>query len=170
MSDLIIRIVADGLVIPVVLLATYVLLFQLKTKHWLTSYIRIIIAGLSAYILAKIIGHFFQPELERPFQKLGIEAGAAYIDNPGFPSDHVLFCMAIFWAVWTQSKARWAAVAILILTLMVGLGRILALVHTPLDVIGGIVIASIGALWYLTERYTKNIETVYRHKHKKHVE
>ena len=170
MIDFIIRIIADGLVIPIVLLATYVLLFQLKTKHWFSSYLRILVAGLIAYILAKIIGHYFQPEIERPFQKLGIEAGAAYIDNPGFPSDHVLFCMAIFWAVWTQSRAKWAAVVILILTLLVGLGRMLALVHTPLDVLGGIVIASIGALWYLTEGYTKNIETVSRQKHKKHVE
>jgi membrane-associated phospholipid phosphatase len=170
MIDVLIKIMADGLVVPIVLLGTYVLLFQLKTKHWFTSYVRILIAGLTAYILAKIIGHFFQPEFERPFEKLGVDAGAAYLDNPGFPSDHVLFCMAIFWAVWTQSKARWAAITILILTLMVGLGRILALVHTPLDVIGGIVIASIGALWYLTERNTKNIETVSRQKHKKHVE
>jgi membrane-associated phospholipid phosphatase len=36
-----------------------------------------------------------------------------------------------------------------VLTLMVCLGRVLALVHTPLDVIGGIVVASVGALWYL---------------------
>lgn len=161
---------ADGLVIPIVLLATYVLLFQLKTKYWFSSYLRILIAGLSAYILAKIIGHFFQPELERPFQKLGTEAGAAYLDNPGFPSDHVLFCMAIFWAVWTQSRARWAGITILVLTLLVGLGRMLALVHTPVDVLGGIVIASVGALWYLTERYTNDTETVSRQKHKKHVE
>lgn len=170
MYDAIIRIMADGLVVPIVLLATYVLLFKLKTKHWFSSYLRILIAGLSAYILAKIIGHFFQPEIDRPFQKLGVDPGAAYLDNPGFPSDHVLFCVAIFWAVWTQSKAKWAAITILVLTIMVGLGRIFALVHTPLDVLGGIIIASIGALWYLTERYTKNTETVSRQKHKKELE
>ena len=29
-------------------------------------------------------------------------------------------------------------------------GRVLALVHTPLDVIGGLIAASVGAGWYLT--------------------
>jgi membrane-associated phospholipid phosphatase len=170
MIDVIIRFMADGLVVPIVLLATYVLLFRLKTTHWFASYLRILVAGLSAYALAKLIGYFFQPEIERPFQKLGLNAGATYLDNPGFPSDHVLFCIAIFWAVWTQSKARWAAIVILFLAVLVGLGRVLALVHTPLDVLGGVVIASIGALWYLTERFANDTETASRKKHKKEVE
>lgn len=171
MNEMVIRIIADGLVIPVVILGTAVLLFRLKQpKRWFWTYVRIVIAGLIAYGLAKLIAHFYQPEIERPFQKLGVDPGAAYLDNPGFPSDHVLFCMAIFWAVWTQSKERWAAIVILICTLLIGLGRVLALVHTPLDVIGGIIIASIGALWYLTDGYYSSPRTTTRKNSKKKVE
>jgi membrane-associated phospholipid phosphatase len=35
------------------------------------------------------------------------------------------------------------------LTVIVCVGRVLALVHTPLDVIGGVLVAFVGALWYL---------------------
>jgi len=35
------------------------------------------------------------------------------------------------------------------LIIVVAVGRVLALVHTPADVIGGIVIALIGSIWYL---------------------
>lgn len=169
MSELIVRIMADGLVIPVVLLAIYALLFRLKTKHWLTSYLRLLAAGLTAYLLAKIIGHFFQPEMERPFQQLGQNAGAAYMNNPGFPSDHVLFCVAIFWAVLCESRAKWVAVTIGILTVLVALGRVLALVHTPLDVFGGVAIASIGALWYTQTGPNNIFETASRILRKKRV-
>jgi membrane-associated phospholipid phosphatase len=39
-----------------------------------------------------------------------------------------------------------------IFVLIICIGRILALVHTPLDVIGGVAAASIGALWYLEDK------------------
>jgi len=39
----------------------------------------------------------------------------------------------------------------LALALLVCLGRVLALVHTPLDVAGGLVVALIGGLWYWTD-------------------
>ena len=34
---------------------------------------------------------------------------------------------------------------------LIALGRVLALVHSPLDVVGGFIFASFGALWYLTK-------------------
>ena len=37
----------------------------------------------------------------------------------------------------------------LTMALLVGVGRILALVHTPLDVVGGMAVACLGALWYV---------------------
>jgi membrane-associated phospholipid phosphatase len=38
------------------------------------------------------------------------------------------------------------------LVVTVGVGRVLALVHTPIDVIGGVLIALVGALWYLNAK------------------
>lgn len=171
MIDLLVRLLADGLVVLVVVIAIYGLLFRLKTPDKrIEVYARIVIAGLTSYLLAKVIGSVFQPELERPFQQLGQAAGALYLDNPGFPSDHVLFCTAIFWAVWFEGRSRLLAGTILGLSVLVALGRVLALVHTPLDVIGGFVIGSIGALWYLQVPHTVSVRTVTRKKRKKPIQ
>lgn len=171
MIELLIRIMADGLVVAVVLIAVFALLFRLRhDDKRIETYARIVIAGLTSYLFAKLIGSVFQPELERPFQQLGETAGALYLDNPGFPSDHVLFCIAIFWGVWFESRTRWIAYTILSLTLLIALGRVLALVHTPLDVIGGLVIGSIGALWYLQVPRSAHAMTASRKKRKKQVQ
>ena len=99
--------------------------------------------------MAKLIGSIYQPVGERPFEILGTVAGASYLNNPGFPSDHILFCAAITCAVWFETKQKILTIILVGLTISVGIGRVLALVHTPIDIIGGIIIALIGALWYL---------------------
>ncbi len=149
MNELIIRVIADGAVVPVVVLGAYALLFKVPSGQHYRAYCRILLAGLTAYTAAKLIGSVFQPELQRPFELMGAEAGASFLNNPGFPSDHVLFCTAITLAVWFETRNKWIAGTLAILTLLVALGRVLALVHSPLDVLGGVAIAYIGALWYL---------------------
>lgn len=146
--DMMIKIIADWLVIPVVLIGGYALLFCLPKGQRYKTYLRVLMAGLTAYVAAKIIGLLYQPVEMRPFELLGIDPGASFLNNPGFPSDHALFVMAITLAVWFGAKQRILAIACLILTILVGVGRILALVHTPLDVIGGFVIAWVGVFWY----------------------
>jgi membrane-associated phospholipid phosphatase len=42
------------------------------------------------------------------------------------------------------------------LVVLVCVGRVAALVHTPFDVIAGVVIALIGALWYSNQPRTNN--------------
>ncbi|MAU33537.1 hypothetical protein CL689_07400 [Candidatus Saccharibacteria bacterium] len=148
-SELVIRIIADAAVVPVVLLAAYALLFKVPKGARFQAYSRVLMAGLTAYLLAKFIGFVYQPTDMRPFELLGVEPGASYLDNPGFPSDHVLFVTAITLAVWFETKQRIITGILVVLSGCVALGRILALVHSPLDVIGGVVIAAIGALWYI---------------------
>jgi membrane-associated phospholipid phosphatase len=152
MPDTLIRIFADGAMIPVVLVGAWALLFKLpeggKYGRY-RAYCRILMAGLTAYLIAKLLGSIFQPETLRPFQQLGVDAGALYLNNPGFPSDHMLFATAITLAVWFETRNKQLFITLVVLTTLIGLGRVLALVHTPLDVIGGVIIACIGALWYL---------------------
>ncbi len=149
MNALLVKILADGFIIPVVLLGGWALLFLIPKGHRLESYSRILMAGLTAYLAATLIASIYQPELARPFQVLGAKAGAYYLNNPGFPSDHVLFCMAITLAVWFETRRKKIAVILLVLTALVAVGRVVALVHTPLDVFGGFVIAFAGVPWYL---------------------
>lgn len=151
-SEFIIKVIADGAVIPVVLLGAWALLFYVPKGKRYESYCRVLMAGLTAFLFAKLIGFAYQPGSLRPFQEMGLSAGASFLDNPGFPSDHVLFTAAITLAVWFETKAKAITVVLVILTALVGAGRVLALVHTPLDVVGGVVIASIGALWYFQKQ------------------
>ena len=131
-----VKIIADWLLIPLVLLALYELFFKVESKRRYEIYSRVLMAGLTSYVVAKILGLIYQPEQLRPFELLGVNPGAAYLNNPGFPSDHALFAMFLVLAVWYALRRR-------------SIGRILALVHTPLDVVGGVAVACLGALWYV---------------------
>lgn len=148
-QEFIIRILADRIVIPAVLIGVYTLAFKVPKGHRLESYKRILMAGLTAYLLAKLIGAIYQPSVDRPFELIGTVAGASFLNNPGFPSDHTLFLTAIICAVWFETRQKVITAVLIGLTIAVCIGRVLALVHTPADVIGGVVIALMGAVWYL---------------------
>lgn len=150
-QDLFVRIIADYAVIPIVLIGSYALIFKVPKGQKLRAYSRILMAGLMAYFLAKLIGSIYQPSGERPFELLNTVAGASFLNNPGFPSEHALLITAITCAVWFETKQKIITFILIGLTVVVCVGRVLALVHTPLDIVGGVVIAMIGALWYLTE-------------------
>jgi len=156
-QDLLIRLAADYVMIPIVLIGAYALIFKIPKGKRLKAYSRILLAGLTAYLLAKLIGTIFQPETLRPFQSLGKSAGALFLNNPGFPSDHMLLAMVIAAAVWFETKQKIFTWVLIALVIIVGVGRILALVHTPLDVIGGAAIALIGSLWYLNGQYNHKL-------------
>lgn len=146
--EVIIRLIADVAVIPVVLIAAWALVFKIPKGQRYKAYCRILMAGLTAYLLAKFVASVYQPSTLRPFQELGLDPGAFYLNNPGFPSDHALFVTAIACAVWFETRLKKTSIVLFTLVALICLGRVLAHVHTPLDVIGGVGIALIGALWY----------------------
>ena len=146
---MLIELIADGLVIPVALTCVYGLLRYVPNAEKYQTYTRVLMAGLTAYVVAKIAGFFYQPHEQRPFEILGADAGASFLNNPGFPSDHALFVVAITLAIWFATRRKWLAITCAVLSILVCTGRVLALVHTPLDVIGGAIIACFGAVWYI---------------------
>lgn len=146
--DVLIHLIADAAVIPVILIGAWALLFKIPKGQRFESYSRILMAGLTAYMLAKFIGTIYQPETLRPFELMGVEPGALYLNNPGFPSDHALFVTAITLAVWFETRMKKVSMVLAGLVILICIGRVVALVHTPLDVIGGVLIALVGALWY----------------------
>lgn len=148
MMETVITFLADGLMIPIVLIAGYALVFKIPRRQRLQVYARILVAGLTAYLTAKLLATLY-PVSERPFELLGQDPGASYLNNPGFPSDHALFATFLLLAVWFETRQKVLSLILTILVLAVCAGRVLALVHTPLDVIGGIAIAGFGSLWYL---------------------
>lgn len=153
--EMIIRFMADGLMVAIFLIAITTFIVMIKPKDWWYWGWRIVLAGLTAYLAAKLIGHFYQPETLRPFEKLGVEPGAAFLPNPGFPSDHALFASFLTIAVWFSTRRRSLAIVLATLAVIMSIARVLALVHTPLDVIGGLLIPLLGTIWYRHTR--KNI-------------
>jgi membrane-associated phospholipid phosphatase len=147
--ELVIKLLADGLMVPIVLLAGYVLVFRVDNRRRYDIYTRVLMAGITSYLIAKLVGALWQPETLRPFEKLGIEAGAAYLNNPGFPSDHLLFATFLTLAVWYATRHRMITSVMLVMTILVAVGRVAAHVHTVLDVSGGVIFALIGGLWYI---------------------
>lgn len=164
MAELI-RLLADGLMFPIVLIALVTLWRSLPVNQWLRAISNVVMAGLITFMFAKFLGAIWQPGARRPFEEMGLEPGAAFLPNPGFPSDHALFAMFLTITVFFVAKKPKIAVLLFGLTMLVAAGRVLALVHTPLDVIAGIVVACIGGLWYVGQDtvYAKNI---FRHKRK----
>ena len=152
LGETVITLIADGLVIPIVLIGVYALIYKIPKGKRFDAYARILMAGLTAFLVAKLLASVYQPATERPFELMGVTPGAAYLNNPGFPSDHVLFTAAITLAVWFETRQRKLAIVLVGLTVLVAIGRVLALVHTPLDVVGGAAVALVGALWYLTAK------------------
>lgn len=157
MENIFIKIIADYLVIVVVILATYALIRYIPNKNKFKAYSRILIAGLTAYLLAKLVASVYQPSDSRPYELLGVDPGASYLDNPGFPSDHMLFVSALVLAVWFETRKKTLTIVLVSMAALVGLGRILALVHAPIDVLFGAIIAMVGALWYTNNPKTRSV-------------
>lgn len=151
MMQTFIRLIADGTLIPIVLIGVYALIAKVPKNSRYEIYCRVLMAGLTSLLVAKLMAQLYHPTGERPFEILGVAPGAAYLNNPGFPSDHALFSAAILYAVWFETKNKLLSWILLVLLILVGVGRVLALVHTPIDILGGIVAASVGAIWYLTK-------------------
>lgn len=143
-----IQLIADGLIVPIVIVGGLAIWFW-TPKPRLEAYKYALMAGLTSLLVAKLMSLVYHPAIERPFQLLGQEAGALYIDNPGFPSDHALFVTVIVLAVYALTGRKKFAYILAALALLVGVGRVLALVHTPFDVVGAVFAGLVGGFWYL---------------------
>lgn len=142
-ADFLLKLIADWLVVPIVAIALLAGL-RVPKGEWYIAITRALMAGLLALFFAGVLRLFVQ-DGARPFELMGVDPGAAYLDNPGFPSDHALLVFTITFIVWATLKNRTITAVLLGLSILVGIGRIAALVHTPADVLGGIACAFVAA-------------------------
>ena len=82
---------------------------------------------------------------ERPFVSLHTGRLVNPFSEKSFPSDHAAVAFAIAASVFLYDKKL--GIVLLFLALLVGLGRIYAGVHYPLDIVGGIIVGVISALF-----------------------
>lgn len=143
-----IALLADGLIVVIALVGGIAMLLW-TPKPKLESYKVAAVAGLTSLLVGKLMSLLYQPAGGRPFEQSGGSAGAAYIDNPGFPSDHALFATVIVLAVFALTRKKWLSLTLGLAVIVMCIGRVLAMVHTPLDIAGGICAGLVGGLWYL---------------------
>ena len=146
-----VKVGADGSLVIILLIGVVAALLWTKKVGW-TRFLQtipvVIMAGMTSLLAAKLFSLVYQPDSARPFIEKGLEAGATFIDNPGFPSDHVLLAMVVVGAVYFVTSYRRLAAVMLLLVIIMAVSRVLALVHTPQDVIGGFILALSGFAWY----------------------
>lgn len=93
-------------------------------------------AAIAAVIIAAILDKltsklYYDP---RPFVTHHLHPLVSHVADNGFPSEHTLFSMTIAVSlVFFRPKVGWAAIAIAIL---VGISRVTAHVHSPIDIAG----------------------------------
>ena len=147
MQALLVKLVADGALLLILAISAPFILMALRKRFWANVPV-LVMAGLTSLLVGKLMSLIYQPAIARPFLELGVEPGAAYIDNPGFPSDHALLATVAVVAVYALTRNRKITVLLGLLVLVMCMGRVIALVHTPLDVIGGVLAGLAGVLWY----------------------
>jgi undecaprenyl-diphosphatase len=109
-------------------------------KKWREIFTALISAGLG-WFMAEVIKNAVQSP--RPFEAIdGInnlfpEVGYA------FPSQHATFFTALAFAIYLQHKK--AGYFFLFLALAIGVARVVAGVHYPIDILGGIVLGILVA-------------------------
>lgn len=144
---MLLKAVADGTLLLILTVSAPIIILAIRKKLWQYAPV-LVMAGLTSLVVGKVLSLLYQPAVARPFLELGVEPGAAYIDNPGFPSDHALLATVAVAAVYALTKNRRLTAMLAVLVLVMCAGRVMAFVHTPLDVIGGMLAGLSGAVWY----------------------
>jgi undecaprenyl-diphosphatase len=149
--DSIIIFCAKYLFIAVVLIYAWAI-YQASPRHRKALAISLIAAGIAAVILDKAAGKLYYDP--RPFVSHNVKPLIAHSADNGFPSEHSLFSMTLAAALYFYRRKLGMAAALL--AIIVGIARVAAHVHSPIDIIGGVVLgAAAGYIGFRTaERYS----------------
>lgn len=116
-----------------------------RSEQALALFLTIILAG----VMDKIAGKLFYST--RPFVAQNIEPLVKHLADNGFPSEHTLFCFAIATLIFLYKRNL--GIAALIISSIVGISRVAAHVHSPIDILGGMAIGVVaGASGYFAAK------------------
>jgi undecaprenyl-diphosphatase len=104
-----------------------------------------------AYLLAFIAGQLFYDT--RPFVVEHVEPLIPHGADNGFPSDHTLFAMVAAATIFVYRRKL--GVFLGIVAVLVGVSRVFARLHYPVDIIGSmaLAIAATGIAWIIVRRF-----------------
>jgi len=148
--DSLIKFTAEYLIVAVVAGVAIAWFMVPKVNRWrLTS--SIVLAGVIALVLARIASRLYYDP--RPFVTEHVQPLFHHAPDNGFPSDHSLLAMALTATVYFFNKRL--SVVMLVLTIVIGVARVLAKVHSPLDIGAAWLLGIIGATasYYIVHNY-----------------
>lgn len=124
----------------IIVLAVLLIWLKLSAKTRWQLATAVILAGIIALALSKITGAlYYHP---RPFMTQNIEPLISHGSDNGFPSEHTLLAMTLSTVVYYYRLRL--ATGLFGLTLLVGISRVLAHVHSPVDILGGLVLGALA--------------------------
>ena len=132
---------ASYLYLFVVAIGILVFIKETLAKHF-SFLITAFIALPLSYVLAKLLSLIILSP--RPFFTDHVQPLIPVATDNGFPSDHTLLAVTVALLVLTVNK-KWG-VFLLILAGGVGVGRLLAHAHHPIDILGSFAIATIATI------------------------
>jgi undecaprenyl-diphosphatase len=137
--DSVIIFLAKDLIVFIIILA-FVTWYKLSPKLKKESVLSLLFTLLAAIILTKIAGAlYYHP---RPFIVEHIQPLIPHGSDNGFPSEHTVLGASLTALIYFYNKKL--AAAALILTIAMGAGRVWAHVHSPIDILGGLVIGAVA--------------------------
>lgn len=142
---------AEYLIALLVIVTASVVWVHRKTltrQFWIYS----VGVGAASFVLSRIAGRLF--DNPRPFVVGHFVPLVPHAPDNGFPSDHTL--LAAWLAVVVYRLHRPTGMAFMVGAVLVGLSRVAAGVHHPIDIVGSLVIVGIVAgLVALVQRRSK---------------
>ncbi len=139
--DVVIVAVAQYFALISVAVAVVVWIRQPPGGKW-TLAIAVLTGGLAGLGLIALAGALYYDP--RPFVVQHIHPLFAHAADNGFPSDHAALTMFLAVSVWFCSR-RWGLV-LAVNAVLVGIARVLAHVHSPLDIAAGYLIGAVTAI------------------------
>ncbi|HSX06434.1 MAG TPA: phosphatase PAP2 family protein [Candidatus Saccharimonadia bacterium] len=163
MHELVIIFAKYVIVTPVLVLAF--VFFRLSQRRKLELVAFLVLSVLVTALLAKLGAALHQDP--RPFVRDGVIPYFAHGRDNGFPSDHTTYSALIAFVVVRYS--RWLGVSLAVVSLTIGMARVIAGVHHGQDIIGGFAIAAVGVSasfllilnaesFYARRKRTKSVE------------
>ncbi len=136
---MLIAVTAQYLIIIAGLIAIVATMFSEKALR--SNIVKLaILSFLIAFLIAFIAGIFYYDT--RPFVIEHIEPLIPHKPDNGFPSDHTLAAMVIATTIFVYRRKL--GILLGVLGILVGIVRIIAQLHYPIDIVGGIVIAIVA--------------------------
>lgn len=128
-----------------------------KGKHRHEFVLSVILAAVTALILSKLASMlYYHP---RPFVTSGVQPLVPHGMDNGFPSDHTTIAMALAMVIYFYRKQL--GIITFGLALIVGIGRVAAHVHSPIDILGGAVLgllAGVAGYWLAGRLIAKHVK------------